>query len=313
MSQQLPTKPSSQKLIKLLTKSIKEVVAKKEIKPTTRQGNKELALLVKQIVNANLQNEEQAIKYGEQLGEVIAEFSQKNKKKYLDRGVVRQIILQKQLPSLPEIAPKQTKAEVATTTQKVPKTETPIIEEKATEPVENPPETKTETIVKEKEPVSKQDSNSMSLKDRISEDIKLAMKAKDKVRLETVRSIKKVLLEKEVSVRPSGQDSLTPEQELEVLTQQAKQRRDSIEQYRNGGRDDLADKEAQELAIIETYLPKQLSDEEIGTVVDEIIASVGATTVKDLGKVMGVAMQQLKGKADGKKIQAMVKSKLEAK
>ncbi|NJK49926.1 GatB/YqeY domain-containing protein [Candidatus Gracilibacteria bacterium] len=153
----------------------------------------------------------------------------------------------------------------------------------------------------------------MSLKDRISEDIKLAMKAKDKIRLETVRSIKKALLEKEVAVRPSGQESLTQEQELELLSQQAKQRRDSIEQYRNGGRDDLADKEAQELAIIETYLPKQLSDEEIGAVVDEIIASVGATTVKDLGKVMGAAMQQLKGKADGKKIQTMVKSKLEAK
>ncbi|MCU0535531.1 MAG: GatB/YqeY domain-containing protein [Hydrococcus sp. Prado102] len=158
-----------------------------------------------------------------------------------------------------------------------------------------------------------QDSNSMSLKDRISEDIKLAMKAKDKIRLETVRSIKKALIEKEVAVRPTGQDSLTQEQELELLSQQAKQRRDSIEQYRNGGRDDLADKEAQELAIIETYLPKQLSDEEIGAVVDEIITSVGATTVKDLGKVMGAVMQQLKGKADGKKIQTMVKSKLEAK
>jgi uncharacterized protein YqeY len=313
MSQQLPTKPSSKKLIKLLTKSIKEAVAKKEIHPTTRKGNKELSLLVKQLVQANLYDKEQAIAYGEKLGEVIAEFSQKNQKNYLDKGVIRQIALQKQLPSLPETAPEKNQATVATTTQKALKTETPIVEEKATEPVEKPSETKTESPVQEKEPASKQDSNSMSLKDRISEDIKLAMKAKDKVRLETVRSIKKVLLEKEVSVRPSGQDSLTPEQELEVLTQQAKQRRDSIEQYRNGGRDDLADKEAQELAIIETYLPKQLSDEEIGAVVDEIIASVGATTVKDLGKVMGAVMQQLKGKADGKKIQTMVKSKLEAK
>src|SRR4028119_1574807 len=103
----------------------------------------------------------------------------------------------------------------------------------------------------------------MSLKDRISEDIKSAMKAKDKIRLETVRSIKKVLLEKEVSLRPQGQESLTETQEIEVLSQQAKQRRDSIEQYRQAGRDDLADKEAQELAIIETYLPGQLSAEEI--------------------------------------------------
>lgn len=311
MSQQSPTQPSSKKLIKLLTKSIKEAVAKKEINPTTRKGNKELSLLVKQIANENLCNEEQAIKYGEQLGEVIAEFSNKNQKKSLDRGVIKQIALQKQLPSLPDITPEQNK-KVTTTTQTIPKTETPVVEEKATTPVEKQSEIITDSV-KEKKPASQQDSNSISLKDRISEDIKLAMKAKDKVRLETVRSIKKVLLEKEVSVRPSGQDSLTPEQELEILTQQAKQRRDSIEQFRNGGRDDLADKEAQELAIIETYLPKQLSDEEIGTVIDEIITSVGATTVKDLGKVMGVAMQQLKGKADGKKIQTMVKSKLEAK
>ena len=150
----------------------------------------------------------------------------------------------------------------------------------------------------------------MSLKERIGEDIKSAMKAKNKIRLETVRSIKKAILEKEVALRPKGQDSLTEEQEIELLAQQAKQRRDSIEQYRNGGREDLAEKEAQELAIIETYLPKQLSDEEVNSIIDEIIKSVGATTPKDLGKVMGVAMKQLKGKADGKKIQAMVKEKL---
>jgi uncharacterized protein len=224
MSQQLPTKPSSKKLIKLLTKSIKETVDKKEIDPTTRKGNKELSLLVKQIVTENLRDKEQAIKYGEQLGEIIAKFSQKHQKKYLDKGVIRQIALQKQLPSLPETAPEQTKPTVTnTTTQKTPKTETPIVEEKATpekasQPVEKPSETNAEIPVQEKEPASKQDSNSMSLKDRINEDIKLAMKAKDKIRLETVRSIKKVLLEKEVSVRPSGQESLTPEQELEVLT-----------------------------------------------------------------------------------------------
>ncbi|WP_041392782.1 GatB/YqeY domain-containing protein [Pleurocapsa sp. PCC 7327] len=150
----------------------------------------------------------------------------------------------------------------------------------------------------------------MSLKDRLGEDIKSAMKAKDKIRLETVRSIKKALLEKEVAVRPSGQDSLTEEQEIELLAQQAKQRRDSIEQYRQAGRNDLADKEAQELAIIETYLPKQLSDEELSAILDEIVASVGATSPKDIGKVMGVAMKQLKGKAEGKKIQEIVKGKL---
>lgn len=150
----------------------------------------------------------------------------------------------------------------------------------------------------------------MSLKDRISEDIKTAMKAKDKIRLETVRGIKKAILEKEVALRPKGQDSLTEEQEIELLAQQAKQRRDSIEQFSKAGREDLAEKEQQELAILETYLPKQVDESELEAIVDEIIASVGATSAKDLGKVMGAAMKQLKGKADGKKIQALVKSKL---
>ena len=111
-------------------------------------------------------------------------------------------------------------------------------------------------------------------------------------------------------MRPKGIDSLTEQQEIELLAQQAKQRRDSIEQFTKAGRDDLADKEKQELAILETYLPKQVDDSELESIVDEIIASVGATSAKDLGKVMGAAMKQLKGKADGKKIQALVKSKL---
>ncbi|AFZ36614.1 hypothetical protein Sta7437_3102 [Stanieria cyanosphaera PCC 7437] len=150
----------------------------------------------------------------------------------------------------------------------------------------------------------------MSLKDRIGEDIKTAMKAKDKIRLETVRSIKKAILEKEVALRPQGKNSLTEEQEIELLAQQAKQRRDSIEQFQQAGREDLVTKETQELAIIETYLPKQLNEEELTTVLEEIIASVGANSPQDLGKVMGVAMKQLKGKADGKKIQEIVKNKL---
>lgn len=150
----------------------------------------------------------------------------------------------------------------------------------------------------------------MSLKDRLTEDIKTAMKAKDKIRLETVRSIKKAVLEKEVSVRPSGQETLTEEQEIEVLVQLAKQRRDSIAQYQQAGRTDLADQESQELAILEEYLPQPLSDEEVAEAIDAIIASVGATSVKDMGKVMGPAMQQLKGKADGKKVQELVKARL---
>ena len=150
----------------------------------------------------------------------------------------------------------------------------------------------------------------MGLKERISDEIKAAMKAKDKLRLETVRSIKKVILEKESTVRAQGRDTLTEAEEMEVLMQQAKQRRDAIEQYTKAGREDLAEKESQELGIIEEYLPKQLSDAEIEAVVVEIIASAGATSPKDMGKVMGPTMARLKGQADGKKVQAIVKAKL---
>lgn len=150
----------------------------------------------------------------------------------------------------------------------------------------------------------------MSLKDKISEDIKTAMKAKDKIRLATVRSIKKVILEQESEIRGKGRDALTEEEETNILIQQAKQRRDSIEQYTQAGREDLAEQESQELRVIETYLPQQLSDEAVGTVIDEIIAAAGAIGPKDMGKVMGPAMQKLKGQADGKKVQELVKAKL---
>ena len=150
----------------------------------------------------------------------------------------------------------------------------------------------------------------MSLKDRISDDIKTAMKAKDKLRLETVRGIKKVILEKESEIRAKGREDLNEEEELAVLTQLAKQRRDSITQYNDAGRPELADKEAQELTILEEYLPAQLSDVEVEAVVDEVIAQVGASGPRDMGKVMGPAMKKLQGKADGGKVQAIVKSKL---
>ncbi|MEM1366521.1 MAG: GatB/YqeY domain-containing protein [Cyanobacteria bacterium P01_H01_bin.15] len=150
----------------------------------------------------------------------------------------------------------------------------------------------------------------MGLKEQIGEDIKAAMKAKDKIRLNTVRNIKKCILDKEVELRPSGQTELTPEQELALLSQLAKQRRDSIEQFRAGGRDDLVEKEQAELAVLETYLPAQLSEAEVVEIIDGIIAEVGAKTPKDMGKVMGIVMQRLKGQVDGKQVQGLVKSKL---
>ncbi|ERN40011.1 hypothetical protein KR51_00034980 [Rubidibacter lacunae KORDI 51-2] len=150
----------------------------------------------------------------------------------------------------------------------------------------------------------------MSLKDRLGDDIKAAMKARDKVRLEAVRGIKKALLEKEIELRAEGKDALSETDELELLTKQAKQRRDSIAQYSQAGRDDLVQQETQELEVIETYLPQQLSDNEIAAAVDAAIAKAGASTAKDLGKVMGPLVKELKGRADGQKIQALVKAKL---
>lgn len=150
----------------------------------------------------------------------------------------------------------------------------------------------------------------MSLKDRVSDEIKAAMKAKDKLKLETVRGIKKVIIEKESTIRAEGREELNEEEELAVVMQLAKQRRDSIKQFLEAGRDDLADKEKKELAILEDYLPAQLSDEEIEAAVDEVIAQVGASGPRDMGKVMGPVMKKLKGQADGGKVQSVVKAKL---
>ncbi|MBO8092509.1 MAG: GatB/YqeY domain-containing protein [Prosthecochloris sp.] len=152
----------------------------------------------------------------------------------------------------------------------------------------------------------------MSLKEQIDQDLKSSMKSGDKTRLNAIRSIRAALLEKEVSVRVGGKAELTEEQEIEVITSLAKKRRDSIEQYRNAGRDDLADTEQAELDILVTYLPEQLSDEEIERAVRSIVEQTGASSMKDMGRVMGAAMKELKGKADGGKVQEFVKSALNA-
>lgn len=150
----------------------------------------------------------------------------------------------------------------------------------------------------------------MSLKERIDQDLKEAMKSGDKNRINTVRAIRAAFLEKEVSLRVGGKAELNEEQELEVVMSLAKKRKDSIQQYKDAGRMDLAETEQAELSVIETYLPAQMADEEIEATVKDIIAGVGATTMKDMGKVMGAAMKQLKGKADGGKVQEIVKSAL---
>ncbi|MBC8524469.1 MAG: GatB/YqeY domain-containing protein [Chlorobium phaeobacteroides] len=150
----------------------------------------------------------------------------------------------------------------------------------------------------------------MVIKKRIDQDLKEAMKSGEKNRLNTIRAIRAALLEKEVSIRVGGIAELTEEQELEVVLSLAKKRKDSMQQYQDAGRQDLADTEKAELAIIETYLPARMSDKEVEAAVREIIGQVGATSMKDMGKVMGAVMQKLKGKADGGKVQEFVKSVL---
>lgn len=150
----------------------------------------------------------------------------------------------------------------------------------------------------------------MSLKERIDKDLKDAMKSGDKNRINAVRAIRAAFLEKEVSIRVGGKAELSEGQELEVVMSLAKKRKDSIQQYQDAGRTDLAETEQAELAVIETYLPAQMSEEEIEAEVKEIIAQLGVTSMKDIGKVMGAAMKKLKGKADGGKVQEMVKSTL---
>ncbi len=144
----------------------------------------------------------------------------------------------------------------------------------------------------------------MSLKLTIENGIKDAMRAKDADRLRALREIKSFILLEETS--GSSADGLSADAEMKILMKAAKQRRDSLEVYVSQNRPDLAEKEQAELAIIEEFLPKQLSDAELTAKITEIIAAVGATSPADMGKVMGVASKQLAGLADGKAISAKV-------
>ncbi len=152
----------------------------------------------------------------------------------------------------------------------------------------------------------------MSLKEKIDLDLKNSMKSGDKDRLNAIRSIRAALLEKEVSIRVGGKAVLSDDQEIEVLVSLAKKRRDAIEQFTAGNRPDLAATELSELSVIEEYLPEPVSDDEINSIVKDVVAKTGASSMKDIGKVMGEAMKALKGKADGTKVQQVVKSLLSA-
>jgi hypothetical protein len=143
------------------------------------------------------------------------------------------------------------------------------------------------------------------LKDKLGEDLKDAMRAKDQVRLRTIRSLRAALMEKEIEQREGGTATLTSDQEVAVVQKQAKQRRDAMEQYAQADRDDLRQKEAEELVVIEEYLPKQLGDDELRKVVQEVIAATGAASPKDMGRVMGAVMERLRGQAEGRRVQRL--------
>lgn len=145
----------------------------------------------------------------------------------------------------------------------------------------------------------------MTLFDKVSEDIKEAMKARDKVRLETLRNIKKVFLEAKTA--PGANDTLEDADAFKILQKLAKQGRESARTYTDNGRQDLADAELAQAAVIEEYLPKQLGEDEIEAEVRKVIADTGAQSIKDMGKVMGIVSKQLAGRADGRAISAVVK------
>jgi hypothetical protein len=147
----------------------------------------------------------------------------------------------------------------------------------------------------------------MALSEIISKDLKAAMKSGDSVKLNTIRSIRAQMIE--LSKRGTG-TTITPEEELTALLAAAKKRKEAIGIYEKAGRNDLADQEKRELDIISTYLPKQMSREDVEVAVKRIIGEIGAATAKDFNKVMPLAMKDLKGKIDGKVIQEVVKQQL---
>ena len=148
----------------------------------------------------------------------------------------------------------------------------------------------------------------MSLQEKIMDAMKTAMKSKDTQSLEALRSVKSALLLAQTET--GSKADLTEEEEIKLLQKQVKQRRDSAAIYKEQGREDLAEPELAQAQVIEQFLPKQLSEEEVGKIVDQIIIESGASSMADMGKVMGLASAKVAGKADGKTISTIVKSRL---
>ncbi len=151
------------------------------------------------------------------------------------------------------------------------------------------------------------------IKERLQNDLKEAMRSRDAIRLRTVRSLRAAIMTKEIDLRSGGKGEIPEEDAIAVIQKQAKQRRDSIEQYELAGRDDLKQIEVEELQIIKDYLPEQLSEDDVRNAVVAIVRETAADGMKDMGRVMGAAMQQLRGKADGKLVQQIVREILSEK
>jgi uncharacterized protein len=147
----------------------------------------------------------------------------------------------------------------------------------------------------------------MDLKERLTGDYRQAMKDGDKLKVSTIRLVLAEIKNAEIAKRAE----LDEDELLSVVSREARKRRESIEEFGKGGRQDLVDKEERELEMIEAYMPEQLSEDEVRRTVEQAIADVGATSASDLGKVMGVLMPRLKGKADGKKVNQMVRELLQ--
>jgi uncharacterized protein len=148
----------------------------------------------------------------------------------------------------------------------------------------------------------------MSYLSKLQDDLKTAMKSREEVKIRTIRSLISKLKEKRIELIHELEEA----EELQVLRKAAKEREDSADTYKNAGRDDLLAIENAELEVIRSYLPAEMSDEQIASVIKTVIAETGAASMKDMGKVMGAAMKKLGGQADGKKVQALVKSLLDA-
>ncbi len=148
----------------------------------------------------------------------------------------------------------------------------------------------------------------MSLQEKIMDAMKTAMKSKDTQSLEALRSVKSALLLAQTET--GSKADLTEEEEIKLLQKQVKQRKDSAAIYKEQGREDLAEPELAQAKVIEQFLPQQLSEDEVGKIVDEIIAETGASSMADMGKVMGLATAKVAGKADGKTISTAVKKRL---